>query len=80
MAKRGSKTPDFEGLLKELEDIVDKMEKGDLSLDESLQSFEQGIKLTRTCQQAIKDAEQKVDVLMRKDGDNALQPFDTPPE
>ncbi|MEE9342470.1 MAG: exodeoxyribonuclease VII small subunit [Gammaproteobacteria bacterium] len=80
MAKRGSKTPDFEGLLKELEDIVDKMEKGDLSLDESLQSFEQGIKLTRTCQQAIKDAEQKVDVLMQKDGDNALQPFDTPPE
>ncbi|MEE9492371.1 MAG: exodeoxyribonuclease VII small subunit [Gammaproteobacteria bacterium] len=76
MAKRAVKTPDFEGQLKELESIVENMEKGDLSLDESLKQFEQGIKLTRTCQQALKTAEQKVEILMHKDADDELQPFD----
>lgn len=75
MAKRSSKTPDFETALAELEALVEKMEQGDLSLDESLQQFERGVQLTRSCQQALKDAEQKVQVLLEKDGQATLEPF-----
>ncbi len=76
MAKRSSKTPDFEAALAELEALVEKMEQGDLSLDESLKQFERGVQLTRSCQQALKDAEQKVQVLMEKDGKPSLEPFE----
>jgi exodeoxyribonuclease VII small subunit len=62
--------PDFERSLAELEAIVDKLEAGDLSLDESLQQFERGVQLTRVCQTALKQAEQKVEILMRKSGTN----------
>ena len=48
----------------ELEQVVEQLEGGDLSLDKSLQQFEQGIKLSRECQTALSDAEQKVQVLM----------------
>jgi exodeoxyribonuclease VII small subunit len=64
--------PDFETALKELEGVVATLEKGDVTLDESLKSFERGIKLTRVCQKALADAEQKVDILL-KDGDT--EPF-----
>ncbi|MGD8842567.1 MAG: exodeoxyribonuclease VII small subunit [Gammaproteobacteria bacterium] len=76
MAKRSTKTPDFETALSELEALVEKMERGDLSLDESLQQFERGVQLTRSCQQALKDAEQKVQVLLEKDGQITLEPFE----
>ena len=76
MAKRSAKTPDFETALAELEALVEKMEQGDLSLDESLRQFERGVQLTRSCQQALKDAEQKVQVLMEKDGQASLEPFE----
>lgn len=76
MAKRSEKTPDFETALAELEALVEKMEQGELSLDESLQQFERGVQLTRACQKALKDAEQKVQVLMEKDGQASLEPFD----
>jgi exodeoxyribonuclease VII small subunit len=76
LAKRSTKTPDFETALSELEALVEKMERGDLSLDESLQQFERGIQLTRSCQQALKDAEQKVQVLLEKDGQITLEPFE----
>ena len=80
MAKRGQKTPDFETALAELEALVEKMEQGDLSLDESLKQFERGVQLTRSCQQALKDAEQKVQVLLEKDGQQSLEPFESDPE
>ncbi len=63
-----SATPDFERSLAELEAIVDKLEAGELSLDESLKQFERGVQLTRQCQSALKQAEQKVEILMRKSG------------
>jgi exodeoxyribonuclease VII small subunit len=75
LAKRTGKTPDFETALAELEALVEKMEQGDLSLDDSLRQFERGVQLTRTCQQALKDAEQKVQVLLEKDGQATLEPF-----
>ncbi len=64
MATR-KKTPDFEDSLSELEALVEALEEGNLSLDESLKSFERGIKITRECQQALKLAEQRVAVLTR---------------
>ena len=59
---------DFERSLAELEAIVDKLEQGDLSLEDSLRHFERGVQLTRVCQTALKQAEQKVEILMRKSG------------
>jgi exodeoxyribonuclease VII small subunit len=60
--------PDFERSLAELEAIVDKLEQGELSLDESLKHFERGVQLTRVCQTALKQANQKVQVLLRRSG------------
>ena len=77
MAKRSQKIPDFETALAELEALVEKMEQGDLSLDESLKQFERGVQLTRSCQQSLKEAEQKVQVLLEKDGQPTLEPFDS---
>jgi exodeoxyribonuclease VII small subunit len=76
MAKKIPEQPDFEASLKELETLVETMEKGDLSLEDSLSHFERGVQLSRTCQQALKDAEQKVDILMKKSGQDELAPFD----
>lgn len=65
-AKKKQKTADFESAIAELETLVDEMEHGDISLEESLKKFERGIELTRTCQKALQDAEQKVRMLMEK--------------
>ncbi len=61
---------DFETALEELEGLVERMEAGSLSLEESLQAFERGVKLTRLCQTALAEAELKVKTLMR-DGEQA---------
>ncbi len=53
----------FEQSLEKLEQLVERMEEGDLSLEDSLKTFEEGIKLTRQCQQALVKAEQKVKLL-----------------
>jgi len=66
---------DFESSLSELETLVERMEQGDLSLEESLRQFEQGIKLTRGCQAALQEAEQKVQILLEKNGQPQLQNF-----
>ena len=58
------KTLDFERSLEELEDIVENMESGELSLESSLKAFEKGIILTRECQEALNQAKQKVSILM----------------
>lgn len=65
---------DFERSLQELEGIVEKLEHGELSLDESLRHFERGVQLTRVCQSALKQAEQKVEVLMREGETDTLSP------
>lgn len=69
------KTPDFEQALASLEALVEKMEEGDLSLEESLSAFEQGVKLTQECQRALGEAQQRVQVLMQQDGAARLVPF-----
>ncbi|MES9993590.1 MAG: exodeoxyribonuclease VII small subunit [Candidatus Thiodiazotropha sp.] len=60
---RKQKTPPFEEAMKELEALVETLEQGDLSLEESLKSFERGVALTRICQASLQDAEQKVRIL-----------------
>jgi exodeoxyribonuclease VII small subunit len=66
---------DFEQALQELEQLVEQMEEGELSLEESLKHFERGIALTRSCQQALQAAEQKVQILLTEDGQQSLAPF-----
>ena len=75
MAKK-TKQPDFEQSLADLETIVNNMEKGDMSLEESLQAFENGINLTQSCQKSLKEAEQKVEILMKKSGSKNFEPFE----
>jgi exodeoxyribonuclease VII small subunit len=75
MARKQQETLAFEKSLKELEALVAKMEQGNLSLEESLQHFERGIQLTRACQQALKEAEQKVEILLNKSGQDDIVPF-----
>jgi exodeoxyribonuclease VII small subunit len=65
----------FEETLAALETLVKQLEKGDLSLEESLKSFEQGVKLTRACQTALQEAEQKVQILLEKNGTEQLAKF-----
>ncbi|MDC9714216.1 MAG: exodeoxyribonuclease VII small subunit [Gammaproteobacteria bacterium] len=67
---------DFNKGLNELEDIVKTMESGDLSLEDSLKRFEQGVALTRQCQMALNEAEQKIAMLSADDGYQAQQPLD----
>jgi exodeoxyribonuclease VII small subunit len=67
MATKKTTKFDFEASLKELESIVDSMERGGLSLEESLKLFSAGVVLTKKCQEAIKSAEQKVKILTGED-------------
>jgi exodeoxyribonuclease VII small subunit len=66
----------FEQALAELEQLVEEMERGDLSLQESLQSFERGIALTRHCQESLQAAEQKVTMLSNPAADAKTEPFE----
>lgn len=67
---------DFEAAMRDLEEIVERLEHGDLPLEESLKAFERGILLTRTCQSALKEAEQKVEILLKRAGGARLEDFD----
>jgi exodeoxyribonuclease VII small subunit len=80
VTKRQKKTTDFEAALAELEALVERMEQGDLTLDESLRQFERGIQLTRSCQHALQEAEQKVQILLDKGQQQTLEPFESDDE
>lgn len=68
---------DFEKTLEELERLVNELEKGEMSLEQSLVQFERGVELTRACQQALKAAEQKVLKLTELTPEADLKPFDS---
>jgi exodeoxyribonuclease VII small subunit len=72
VAKKTRKSINFEAAIAELESLVEEMEQGDISLEESLKKFERGIELTRTCQQALQEAEQKVQMLIEKQQGDAI--------
>ena len=67
---------DFEQALAELEKLVETMEKGDLTLEESMEQFERGVYLTRSCQKTLADAEQKVRILNRNSESSELAEFE----
>lgn len=67
--KKTSSKIDFEKSLAELEGVVEQLESGEQSLEDALQLFEQGIKLTRTCQQALQNAEEKVTILTQQNSE-----------
>jgi exodeoxyribonuclease VII small subunit len=73
---RKKKNPSFEEALNELENLVEKLEKGDQSLEDSLKIFERGVELTRTCQKALDEAEQKVRILTQTSQEADLESFD----
>ena len=67
---------DFEQSLTDLEQLVEQMESGDISLEKALETFEKGIQLTRNCQTMLSEAEQKVQLLINDNGSITAQPFD----
>ena len=67
---------DFEASMVELESLVERMEHGEQSLEDSLKDFERGIALTRSCQKSLQETEQKIQQLIEKNGQDELVPFD----
>lgn len=71
------KKGDFEKSLLRLEEVVKRLESPDLSLDEAMKLFEEGVKLSRECQTQLEEAEGRVEILLKKaDGRIVAQPFD----
>ena len=73
-----SDTPDFERALGELESLVERLERGDLPLEEALKAFERGVALTRHCQSSLRAAQQKVDILLKRNGQTGIETFAVP--
>jgi exodeoxyribonuclease VII small subunit len=71
------KQPEFERALSELESLVEQLESGELSLDQSLAHFKRGIELTRHCQNVLDQAQQTVEQLMNPDDESSAIPFDS---
>jgi exodeoxyribonuclease VII small subunit len=80
VTSKKAKSVDFEQALGELETVVERLEHGELPLDEALKQFERGIELARGCQDALKQAEQRVEILLQKNPDAEPEPFDAADE
>ena len=78
MAQKKTKIFDFEANMQELAEIVEKIEGGELSLEEAMQEFEKGVKLTKNCHVALQTAEQKVKILLEQAGNYTLEEFADP--
>jgi exodeoxyribonuclease VII small subunit len=77
MIKKMSGERDFEAALKELEQIVERLEAGDLPLEQSLELFEQGVRLSRDCQRRLDEAERRVEILLKDEaGGYTPSPFE----
>lgn len=77
MSSKNKREPGFEQDLERLEHIVSALEEGGLSLEESLKQFEAGIRLTRNCEKALREAERKIEILTQSiNGTLEAQPFD----
>jgi len=74
LAKR--KKLDYEASVLELESLVNRLEQGDISLEESLKLYESGVLLSRDCQEALQTAQQKVQMLLKQSGQSTLVDFD----
>jgi exodeoxyribonuclease VII small subunit len=77
MSEKSENLPDFEKSLEELETLVERLESGDLSLDESLSQFKRGVELTRHCQAVLEKAQQTVEQLLDVEDESTAVPLDT---
>ena len=75
-AENEPKPVDFEAAMRDLEEIVERLEHGDLPLEESLAAFERAVILTRSCQTALKEAEQRVEILLKNAGGAQVDDFE----
>ncbi len=76
MSKKEAENIKFENAVKRLEEIVNKLEAGDLSLDDSIKLFEEGVRLYQVCIKRLDEAEKKVEILLKdKNGNKILKPF-----
>ena len=76
-ADPAAKKPEFERSLARLEEIVRKLENTNLSLDEAMKMFEEGVSLSRDCQKQLEQAEGRIEILMKKaGGEMAAEPFE----
>ncbi|MGH8296767.1 MAG: exodeoxyribonuclease VII small subunit [Steroidobacteraceae bacterium] len=73
-----TKAPDFEQALAELEGLVARLERGDLPLEDALRTFERGVELTRQCQGSLKAAQQRVEILLKRNGQPEPEAFSVP--
>jgi len=76
VTSKKAKTLDFEQALGELETVVERLEHGELPLEEALKQFERGVQLARSCQAALKQAEQKVEILLQRTPDAEPEAFE----
>lgn len=74
------KLPNLEDSLTEVTNLIEAMEQGDLSLEQSLDRFERGITLIKHCQKILHDAEQKVQILIQKNSTDTLDNYESPEE
>ena len=81
MAKKDQPNKKFETALEELEQVVEQLESGDLSLEDSLAAFEKGVGLVKFCNQKLTEVEKKVELLVKdKEGKLQLKPFESAAE
>ncbi len=73
--RKSDSMPDFEQSLMELEALVARLEQGDVPLEEALETFERGVALTRQCQTALRTAQQKVEILLARNGEETVESF-----
>lgn len=73
---RKTKLPDLESALSEINTLIEQMEQGELSLEQSLERFERGIILIKHCQKVLQDAEQKVQILIQSNGQDDLEDYE----
>ncbi|WP_428099961.1 exodeoxyribonuclease VII small subunit [Candidatus Rariloculus sp.] len=77
MTEKTGKLSQLEQSLEQLEAVVANLESGELSLEQALKEFERGVKLTRQCQTTLKEAEQKVELLLKSGADAEPEPFES---
>lgn len=80
MTKKQDKLPRLEESLSEISMLIEKMEHGELTLEQSLLYFERGVTLIKHCQKTLEEAEQKVQILMQNNQQETLMVYDNPDE
>lgn len=70
------KTENFEESIKKLEEIVTELEKGELNLDESVEKFEEGMKISKECNNMLQNAEKRISILLENDGEVTEEDFE----